>query len=513
MKTGALVVLVTARGDTNASSLAANIGIGDGSIVADGRLENLAAGTPTGAMALNVNHPDMVAFVRTFANDYRPALGQAGPFELKSELALQPEVMTLSKLEGRAGPVSYNGNARVALGGVRPNVTAQLQTSEIIVDWFLPAPSQGGTASARSGGGGGAASGGSSSGGGQRWSRERLDLSALSSVDADVSVATPAITYTDIKVEQPQLAVTVKDGVLNLNRLSGNAFGGGFNMTAQVADREVPTMQYALKVEGADAAKFVGGASSGGDKGVASALELLFPVSDLNLVSGTLGADLKVASRGRSESEMISNLGGDGAVQFTNAVVEGVDVCAISNRLDNIDGFESLLALAAGPKGGQTKIAAYNGRFDIVNGVATFPQQTINPDCATVTVSGQTNLPQWTIAMRAQAAFPAHPEFPGLIVEQSGSLDAPNTRLVNLNALNQFIAGKAAGTALRKLAPDIQKVLPKELDSLLPGLTGRRSQPQQTEPATNEQQQAPAETQQQRPADPFQNLLEGLIRR
>ena len=378
VKTGALVALVTARGDLNASDLAANVGIGDGSIVADGRLENLAGGAPTGAMALNIDHPDMVAFVRTFANDYRPALAQAGPFELKSELALQPDVMTLSKLEGRAGPVSYNGTGRVALGGVRPDVTAELRTSEIIVDWFLPAPSSGSSRAASGQRGGAGASGSGVSSGGERWSRERLDLSGLRAADADVKLSAPAITYTDIRVDQPQLAVTVKDGVLDLSQLSGQAFGGGFNMTAQVADREVPTMRYALKVDGADAAKFLGGASSGGDKGMASALELLFPVSDLKLVSGTLGADLNVASRGRSEFEMISNLGGEGAMRFTNAVVDGVDVCRISNQLDNLNGLEGFLGLATSARGGQTRVENFNGRFDIAEGVATLPQQTLN---------------------------------------------------------------------------------------------------------------------------------------
>ncbi len=497
VKTGALAALVTAQGDLNASDMAVNVAIGEGSIVSDGRIENIATGAPTGVVSLNVDHPDMVAFVRTFANDYRPALAQAGPFELKSEIALQSDVLTLSKLDGRAGPVSYKGTGRLALGGVRPNLTAELATSEIIVDWFLPASSSrsgGTTSNSRSGpsaaSGGRSGGGASSASGGERWSRDRLDFSALRSADADVKLSAPAITYTDIRVDQPQLALTVKDGVFDLTRLSGNAFGGGFNMTAQVADREVPTLNYALKVDGADAAKFLGGASSGGDKGMASVLELLFPVSSLKLVSGTLGADLQVASRGRSEFEMISNLGGDGAVSFTNAVVDGVDVCRISDQLDNLNGLEGFLGLAASAQGGQTKVSNFDGRFDIANGVATLPRQNLNADCATVTFAGNTNLPAWLVDIRARAAFPAHPEFPGVEVEQKGSLDAPNTRLVNVNEINQFIAGKAAGTVLRKLLP------------------GSRNE--QPAPDGSSQQQP---SQSQEPVDQFKNLLEGLIRR
>lgn len=488
VKTGALAAVVVADGDANAINLNADVGIGPGKILVNGKLASLSSGKPTGGLALDASHPDMVAFVRTFANDYRPALAEAGPFALKANLDLQPDLVTLPRLEGRAGPVNYNGNARLALGGARPDLTAELNTSEIIVDWFLPVPANRPAASGRSGAAAPAAGTASSGSGAARWSREPLDLSALQAVDAAIKLSAPAITYTNIRVDQPQLAVTVKDGVFDLNQLSGQAFGGTFGMTAQVANRDVPTMSYALNVKGADAAKFLGGASKGGDKGVMSALDLLFPVSSVQLISGTLGADMNISARGRSEFEMISSLAGKGAVQFTNAVIDGVDVCRISNQLDNLNGLEGFLGLATSAQGGQTKLASFDGRFDIANGIATLPQQQMNPDCATVSFAGTTNLPQWLVDIQARAAFPAHPEFPGIVVEQKGPLDAPNTRLVNVNQINEFIASKAVGTALRKF---------------LPGAT-------QQQPAT-EGGQAPAPSQE--PVDQFKNLLEGLIKR
>ena len=491
VKTGPLSALVNARGDLNTSTVDANIGIGPGTIMLDGKISNLAAGASTGALTVAANHPDMVAFVQTFANDYKPALADAGPFALKAGVDIQPKLISLQKLEGRAGPVSYAGSAQVALGGTRPDLTAELKTSEIIVDWFLPVSSAKNSAGTSSGGGASAASsGGGKASGGARWSRERLDMSALQTANGDIRLSAPAITYTDIRVDQPQLAVTLRDGVLDLKQLSGKAFGGGFNMTAQVADREVPTMRYALDVEGADAAKFLGGASKSGDKGVMSALELLFPVSNVKLVSGTLGADLNVASRGRSEFEMISNLGGEGAMQFTNAVVDGIDVCRISNQLDNLNGLEGFLGLATSAQGGQTKIESFNGRFDIANGIATLPQQQLNAECAAVSFSGTTNLPKWLVGIQAKAGFPAHPEFRGLVIEQKGSLDAPSTRLVNLNQINDFVASKAVGTVLRKL---------------LPGASQQQQQPSSGGTTTQPQSQ-PA-------GDPFKSLLEGLIKR
>jgi uncharacterized protein involved in outer membrane biogenesis len=489
LKTGALAAFVNARGNLNSSAIDANIGIGPGTIIIDGKVDNLTTGVPTGALTLSADHPDMVAFVRTFTNDYKPALTDAGPFVLKASIDVKPNLIVLQKLEGRAGPVSYAGTAQVNLGSKRPDLTAELKTSEIIVDWFLPVSTTNKQASKNSGGAKASGSTAKASGA-ERWLRDRLDLSALQTVNIDIKLSAPAITYTDIRVDQPQLAVTVRNGVLDLKQLSGKAFGGGFSMTAQVADREIPTMRYALDVKGADAAKFLGGASKSGDKGVMSALELLFPVSNVNLVSGTLGADLIVASSGRSEFEMISNLGGKGAVQFTSAVVDGIDLCRISNQLGNLNGLEGFLGLVSSAQGGQTKIASFDGRFDIANGVATMPQQQLNAECAAVVFSGTTNFSKWLVDIRAKANFPGSPKFPGLEVEQKGSLDAPNTRVVNLNQINDFVASKAVETVLRKLLPGINHKQQK------PSSGGSTTQPQS-----------------QPPGDPFKALLEGLIKR
>ncbi len=490
---GALAASISARGDLTASDIDANVGVGPGEISARGRLTDLASGSPLGNLAINAAHPDMVAFARLLAPDYRPSKSDLGPFALKTDLTLAANTMTLANLEGNAGPVGFKGGANVDTDGPRPNVSANLETGEIVVDWFLPAQA-GGASSASSGRGSSAAGASAGRGPGaradaQRWSREPIELSGLRAADADIKLSSPAITYTNIRVDQPRLSIKLDDGVMDLTELSGKAFGGGFNMTGHVAAGDVPTMRYAMRVENADAAKFLGDGASG-ERGVMSVLDLLFPVSDVKLASGRLGANLDVTSRGRSEFEMISNLAGKGAMRFTDAVVEGIDVCQISDQLDRLNGIEGFLGLATSGRGGQTKVANFDGRFDLANGVATLPQQQINAECAAVAFSGTTNLPAWTVNIRARAGFPAHPEFAGVVIEQTGPLDAPNTRLVNVNEINQFIVGKAAGSILRKL---------------LPGAT-REQSPPATEGSTS-QQPAPS-----KPEDQFRNLLEGLIR-
>jgi hypothetical protein len=111
-------------------------------------------------------------------------------------------------------------------------------------------------------------------------------------------------------------------------------------------------------------------------------------------------------------------------------------------------------------------------------------------DCATVDFAGSVDLPRWLIDLQAKALFPQHPEFPGVIVEQKGQLDTPNTRLVNSNQVQQYIIARSAGSILRKLLPETEQ------------------QPAPAQPGSTQSQPAPAPE----PVEQFRNLLDDLIK-
>jgi uncharacterized protein involved in outer membrane biogenesis len=485
----ALRVAAAVTGSLPKSAFSAGISLGAGSFSVQGKISDAGTDRMSGGVAVSGNHPNLAKAIRVFSPDYRPALAEPGPLKFSTDMAFDPTTLRIDNLRGNAGPVSFESSANVALDGVRPRVTGDLKTSEIIVDWFLPvqkkaAPTAGPSgASSRSGGKPAAARAA-----GERWSNERLDISALRNVDGEITLTAPAITYTDLKVDNPKIALTLADGVLDLGELSGRAYGGAFNMTGQLADKKVPSLSYVLSIDGADAAQFTGAAGQEG-RGVMSVLDLLFPVSSVKLASGTLDAKIDVASQGRSERELISALTGNGSVTFTDAVAEGVDVCRISNQLGNLNGLEGFLGLVISAQGGATRIANYAGQFDIAKGVATLPRQRITADCATIDFAGNVDLPRWLVDIQAKTLFPEHPKFPGIIVEEKGRLDAPNVRLVNSNEVQQYVLGKSAGSILRKLVPGIdQQPAPQDSSG---------SQP------------APAP----QPAEQFRSLLNDLIKK
>jgi uncharacterized protein involved in outer membrane biogenesis len=489
-----LHVAAAVTGSLKKSAFSAGITVGGGSFSVKGQISDAGTEQMSGGVALSGQHPNLASAVRIFAPDYRPALAEPGPLKFSTDLAFDPTTLRIDNLRGNAGPVAFESNASVALDRTRPRIAGELKTSEIIVDWFLPVqkravPGAASSDAPRRAGGQPARR----PAGGARWSNERLDFSALREVDGDIAFSAPALTYTDLKVDKPKVTLRLTDGVLDLSELSGRAYGGDFNMTGQVVASDVPSLRYSLSIDGADAAQFTGAAGQQEGRGVMTVLDLLFPVSSVKLASGTLGAKIDVASRGGSERELIGGLSGNGSVTFTNAVAEGVDVCRISNQLGNLDGLEGFLGLMVSAQGGSTRIANYVGQFDISKGVATLPRQRINADCATIDFSGSVDLPRWLVDIQAKALFPQHPKFPGFVVEQKGQLDAPNTRFVNSNQVQQYIIAKSAGSILRKLVPEAE---------------------QQPAPAPQDSSGSqPAPAPEPEPVEQFRNLLDDLIRK
>ncbi len=479
-------------GDLAAADVDVRVGLGEGSIRIDGAVTE-PIGDATAALTLVVEHPDLAAFVRTFRADYRPALADLGALQLTANASYSAAGVNLSDIDGRLGPVAVAGGVDVSFAGERPRVVANLATSEVIADWFLAPLAVAADGVATTGNGVGRDSG--------RWSRQPIDFSMLRRFDAELSLTAPGLGYETYNVQEPQLELALDDGVLDLRRLSGRAFDGAFNMTARVADADVPTAQFQLAIDGADAAKITRATKAGRQQGdadvMSGVLGLLFPVSAVQLQSGRLGADLTFNTSGRNEFELVSNLAGQGAVRFTEAVVDGVDVCRLAQQIEGLNGIEGFLGLLASSRGGETMITDFAGRFDVERGVATLPPQQINAECAVAQIKGEIDLPRWLVDIDADVAFPQQPAFPHVVVEQKGSLDAPSTRLVNLNEIQQHLVGRAADTVIRSLLPsDIQQALPT------------LSAPAQQQPV----QQPTQEAAEPSVNDAFKSLLETLIR-
>ncbi|MBM3560554.1 MAG: hypothetical protein FJX53_11890, partial [Alphaproteobacteria bacterium] len=320
----------------------------------------------------------------------------------------------------------------------------------------------------------------------------------LRSFDAALTLTAPTASQGDLRIDTPKVVATLSDGVFDLRELTGKVYGGTLAMHAHIDARAAPVAVSAnLRIAGANAAAMADAGHGGGARTMGGLLELIFPVSAVSLTSGTLGADFNVDSRGASPFELVSNLSGKVGVSFVDAVVSGIDACRVSKQLDSIKGLQGFLDLAGSTRGGQTRIGNFQTSFGIARGVAVLPEQTITADCSSVAVKGSVDLPRWLVDMQTRARLTEHRNFPGVLVEEKGSLDQPNIRVVNINEIQQYVAGKGVETIIRNLAPGQQQAPQQQAP--------RQQAPQQQAP-----QQAPQQP--QRPADRFNDILQDFLK-
>ncbi|MSO80218.1 MAG: AsmA family protein [Alphaproteobacteria bacterium] len=477
---GALKFDGTAKGTLAALDLDTTLGLGAASLAVAGHLEGLERGAPAGTLRTKLYHPYFVTAVRLVVPGWRPARATPGPLKFAANVTLAPKRVDVAAIDGEFGPVKVTGQAAWDMTGPRPKLVADLQAGEVALDWFL-AP----VAVAVGAGGGGAAAQS------ERWPRQAIDFGKMRAIDAALTLTAPAASQGDLRIETPKAVATLTDGVFDLSELSGKVYGGTLAMRARVDAKAAPaTVSANMRIVGANAAAMAdaGHGSGAGTRG--GLLDLVFPVSSVTLASGTLGADFSVDSKGASPFELISNLSGKAGMSFTDAVVRGVDACRVSKQLDNIKGLQGFIDLAGSTRGGQTRIGNFTTSFGIARGVAVLPEQTINAECSAVTLKGTVDLPHWLVDMQTRARLTEHKDFPGVLVEEKGALDQPNIRVVNINEIQQYVAGKGVQSIIRNLAP------------------GQQQAPQQGAPQQPAPQQQP-----QRPVDRFNEVLQDFLKK
>lgn len=522
---GRLALSGSISGDLEAAEVDLSTRLGDGSFSLQGTMADLLDGL-SGDLALELRHPSLTTLARTFRPDYRPALAELGEFRLSTDLSFDPESLKMAGLNGAVGPVAMQGEADFFYpADQRPRLIASLSTSEIILEWFLAPVAI--AAGALDGTDPPADAGAASSRDSARWSREPFDLSFLNNFDAEFDLSAPTLSVSSYDVANPEISLRLDGGQLELHRFSGALFDGTMSLTGSVAAADPPELNLIMSIAGTDAPRMIAAARArseqDGRNAASGILGLLFPVAAVNLSSGTLASDLAISTSGRSEFELVSNLAGSGEVAFADAVVDGTDLCRISDQIDNLNGLDGFLGLLAAGQGGETRIDDFVGRFDLDRGVATLPRQKIRSECAVVDFGGTVDLPRWRIDTRADITFPRHSDFPGIVLEEKGTLDAPNARLVNVNAIQQFLLAKAAGNALRKLVPSQPPVLspvlqpatpqpdnPERIQAANPALPAPQSVPPQPDPEPEPEPQA--EELPLLKLDPFKSLLENLTR-
>ena len=475
----------TIQGDSNALTVDLAADLAGGRLTAKGSINALDKEARVDLMA-QAAHKDLVSLLAALGGKFDPDQKSPGGVGLTAKLQGGGKAYELSKFEGKIGTITLAGNGGVRLDGPRPMLTANVQAGDIVVDHFLGAAGAGGGVKVAGPKGQSQQRRGRGDG---RWSREAIDLSALQAMDAKVNLTAKKLVFQRYPFEEPRLQLTINDGVMRVEELSGRLFKGNVGLRATLNSRPVPGLGLSVQLKGADI-----------NQAMRTALEM-------DQVSGLLDFAGQFQTTGSSQWDLVNALSGQAKVHAVNGVIRGFDMKGFSERLGRLNKAPDFLNLAQRAfAGGETKYKSVDGNWAIKNGVAETQDTLAQLDASEATMKGTVHLPAWKMDLRTVMRLTEHRDAPDMGAHLYGPLDQPRHNL-KTKKLERWLLARLGRELLGKKAKD--KGLGKLLDAITGG--GGSKAPAQQPPQPSQPSQ-PADSQPQEPKDPKKLLLEGLLK-
>lgn len=465
-----------------------NVSALNGQYSAQGRFSLLPIGFGYDG-TISAKHGDVVALLKTLDIGYVPS-GPLGALELNAKLDTDGRTHKVTELKTTLGDTAINGEVTAYTDEAKPRVNADLKTGALIIDRFLPkAQKSAGLKTPRTRFGQRPANDNvilasfsgdqvaqSSSTANKRWSREEFDLSVLNMLDGDVTLKSDAIQFGDYKLTAADIHATVKDGVLNADKVRGNLFGGPVSGSAIVRANGAPTIESSIKLDALQVNQAV--------KAVAGK----------DLASGNLSLGLNFNATGLSPASLVSSLAGDGKLDINALdVKQGGKGTALSGIIGLVAAMNQLSLSNKKGKG----LADLALAFDIRDGIANASQMSLTSAMGTGSGSGKVDIAGWGIDfagnMTVEPNLLTSLLSKGKIGRQEvpfsvrGALDNPGIDLGIAKAATGGAAGGATGKIQNKIDPFrglIEKALPGVKLPQQP-----TTQPSQPTPAPSPQQQ------------------------
>ncbi|EWY38188.1 hypothetical protein N825_14875 [Skermanella stibiiresistens SB22] len=414
-------------GDAERLALDLTLAGGGGSVQAGGTLNQIAS-APNYDLKVRLTHPDAAQLGGLFAPDWRPA-GALGGFDIYAEVAGSESALSLSAIQGMAGPVSVQGEATVDLAAERPVIDARLQTGEIAIDRFLQAssramavPSLIQPALAAEG---------------ALWSDAPLDLGWMRVVDGSLALTSRAIVLGGTRLAEPAARARLAGGALTVEQLDGGIHGGQIGLSGGLtaAAPDAPP-RFEAKVSLVDV----------------SLASLREKPAVVDLTDGVLNLDLDIGASGSSPAALIGALAGSGKLTARDGILAGIDLDRAAADLARAD--KPKLAIDQLTKA----LASSDSPFDRLSGTLKLEQGVIRSDDlilsapdAEVSGGGSASLMDWSLDLGLSVKFAADPELPAVGLTLTGPLDRPR-RVVDPAALAAELERRAADATGRKAA-------------------------------------------------------------
>jgi hypothetical protein len=412
-----------------------------------GEVADSAANAPGADLGIEISHPSFVGLLRNVMPSYQPAGGDPGAIKLSGKFSETKGLLSVRDMSLSIGGLLVEGDTILARRGERPKLTADLRFNELALDRFLPARRTAARddrvfpcADAACGGAiVRVASAVADAPVANRWSRDPLDLTALASFDADISVTGDGFSWGKWRLERPVAAVTLDNGLLRLARLSGGVFGGTVEATGQLAaadgqaKAEIAIRHAALE-------------------------QALQETAGIGNLAGRADVDASLATAGLSDAALVAHLQGTGRLTSRDGTIAGIDLAAIGARLDDASRAADLPGLLRGLAGGKTRYRTLDGTFRVADGIIRSDDLHLVAESGEGHATATLDLPKWQTHDRLELRLGDHGALPPLALTVDGALDAPHI-VFDVNALESYLAQHGAAKPPATAKPNLRDQL------------------------------------------------------
>ncbi|MEC9367736.1 MAG: AsmA family protein [Pseudomonadota bacterium] len=254
------------------------------------------------------------------------------------------------------------------------------------------------------------------------WNQRAIDVAGLRAIDADLKLSTGAIHYQRIRTGKGIVTATLKNGILSADLSEIDLYeGSGAGRLTLDSARDVPAFASQFQLDGV------------------SALPLLRDAAGFKWVSGKGKMQIALSGSGRSQSEIVRTLQGNGAITFSDGAIEGVNIAGMIRSLK-----QGQLGGWKDQPSAKTDFSLMSGTFTMQNGIATNTDLNLVGPLVRVTGSGRIDVP------REYIDYDAMPRLVGTI-EGQGSQRETRGILIPVK-----IKGPWADPDIK---PDLQKIL------------------------------------------------------
>ncbi|MDP6427142.1 MAG: AsmA family protein [Rhodospirillales bacterium] len=534
---GALKLSGTASGKLDRINLRGKAEAFGGTLSMDGNIRALTGHGNFGPeidAEFNLRHRDLARLMRNLGLDYRPNKGRIGGLALSGRLSGTPRKLKLAGLKGEAGGIPLKGAIGVDLSGPRPRLDARLNTGDIDIDKYLPAPKSAAgdgdlplrraslapyfrraswpglgpgisdqrrrfiRAQSRISG---------------RWSTDAIDLSGLGIVDGGAVIKSDSLKFGAYRLVNAEANAGLVGGTLNVAKLTGLIFGGEMRLDGSLAGkgREAQLVaRYTLaNIDAAAAQRAFGGRQ---------------------ISRGILNSAGEFGATGRSVAGLISSLRGRGTM-----ALKGIGVASSGSGLSVLSGVGGLLRSInqfAGALGGKRSqgLADLTGAYTVNKGLVTFNDLSLVSNTVKGSVNGVVDLPAWRIKAEGRLDL-AQNLVTQLLLKNtrtntaipfsvSGALDAPRVKLqtaklpgggIRLPGIDRLRKKKGVGKIIDQIFPGLKPPPPPPPPPPTTTTSQPLPQPPPQQPPPQRQPQ-PAQPKKPKVEDLLKDILRGLSR-